>query len=264
MQRPPARIHVLLASDAPVGLVIRRGPSKCVATMLWDRRRDTFTLGQWLKGRIYEDKCDLSPDGKYFIYFAMNGKWQEEARGSWTAISRAPYLKALALFPKGDTWNGGGLWIDATTYWLNDGYGHSLLWDTTLVRRDTRHFPADLNFDVRAQRLLRDGWTRGERMPIRKRRTAEVFEKALPRNWKLRRIIGFREDGRDEHQLRQIATDEVISYPDWEWADIDGRRLVWASGGKLHGAQLGETGVDQTAELFDFNDMEFEAIPAPY
>jgi hypothetical protein len=110
MARFAARIHVLLASGAPVGLVIRRGPSKSVATLLWNRKNDEFQLGQWLKGRIYERRSDLSPDGKHFLYFAMNGKWQKEAHGSWTAISRAPFLKALAIFPKGDCWNGGGLW----------------------------------------------------------------------------------------------------------------------------------------------------------
>ena len=56
-------------------MVIRRGPSKSVATLLWDRKRNTFHMGQWLKGRIYERRCDLSPDGKYLIYFAMNGWW---------------------------------------------------------------------------------------------------------------------------------------------------------------------------------------------
>jgi cytochrome bd-type quinol oxidase subunit 2 len=30
-------------------------------------------VGQWLKGRIYERRSDLSPDGKHLIYFAMNG-----------------------------------------------------------------------------------------------------------------------------------------------------------------------------------------------
>lgn len=41
-----ARLHVLLAREKKVGLVIRRGPSKSVCTVLWDRKRDTFTLGQ--------------------------------------------------------------------------------------------------------------------------------------------------------------------------------------------------------------------------
>ena len=86
----PARIHVLLASQAPVGLIIRRGPSKHTATVLWDRRRNTFEMGQWLKGRIYERRSDLSPDGKYFIYLAMNGKSDSEAKGAWTAPRPAP------------------------------------------------------------------------------------------------------------------------------------------------------------------------------
>lgn len=105
----PACIHILLAQQVPIGLVIRRGTSKQVATILWDRRIDQFQLGQWLKGRICELRCDLSPDSKYFIYFAMNGKWRSESRGSWTAISREPYLKALVFVPWGGTYGGGGL-----------------------------------------------------------------------------------------------------------------------------------------------------------
>ena len=119
----PARLHVLLASHAPLGVVIRRGPSKHVASVLWNRRRDEFQLGQWLKGRIYERRSDLSPDGTHMIYFAMNGKWTSESKGAWTAVSRAPYLKAIAMFPKGDCWNGGGLWTNKNSYWINDGCG---------------------------------------------------------------------------------------------------------------------------------------------
>ena len=76
----PARIHVLLARDSPRAVVIRRGPSKEVASILWDRSSDEFSLGQWLKGRIYEMRSDISPDGEYWIYFAMNGYWSSEAQ----------------------------------------------------------------------------------------------------------------------------------------------------------------------------------------
>jgi len=89
MPRAFARIHVLLAREAPLGVVIRRGPSKQVCTVQWDRRDDEFQIGQWLRGRIYERRCDLSTDGKHLIYFALNGKWSADYRGSWTAISRA-------------------------------------------------------------------------------------------------------------------------------------------------------------------------------
>ena len=82
----PARVHIILAREASAAIVIRRGPSKAVCAIQWDRSRDTFQMGQWLKGRIYERRCDLSPDNGHFIYFAMNGKWSTEAMGSWTAI----------------------------------------------------------------------------------------------------------------------------------------------------------------------------------
>jgi len=39
---------VLLARKAPMGLVIRRGPSKWWHLTLWDTRQDRFTSGQWL------------------------------------------------------------------------------------------------------------------------------------------------------------------------------------------------------------------------
>ena len=42
-----------------MGVVIRRGPSKSVATLLWKSKTDQFQLGQWFKGRIYERRSDL-------------------------------------------------------------------------------------------------------------------------------------------------------------------------------------------------------------
>src|SRR5688572_29922645 len=115
----PARLHVLLASKAPVGLVFRRGPANAVCTVGWDRENDTFQVGQWLRGRIYERRSDLSPDGCHLIYFARGGRRHAETKGSWIAVSRAPWLKALALYGKGDCWQGGGLFTSYSTYWLN-------------------------------------------------------------------------------------------------------------------------------------------------
>jgi hypothetical protein len=74
MDSCPARVHALLARDAPVGVVIRRGPSRRVCTLLWDRSRDEFRVGQWMKNRIHERARDLSSHGRHLIYFAMNGR----------------------------------------------------------------------------------------------------------------------------------------------------------------------------------------------
>jgi hypothetical protein len=77
---------------------------------------DTFEIGQWLKGRIYERRCDLSPKGELLLYFAAN--WKEPYQ-SWSAISRPPYLSALALWPKGDGWGGGGQFFQRNRVFLN-------------------------------------------------------------------------------------------------------------------------------------------------
>jgi len=275
MARFASRVHVLLASHAPVGLVIRRGPSKSVAAILWDRRRDEFQLGQWLKGRIYERRSDLSPDGTYFIYFAMNGKWKSETRGAWTAVSLAPYLKALAIFPKGDCWHGGGLWTGKATYWLNDGYGHAVLRDTLAVRRDRTYHPS-VNYGgeclgVYYPRLMRDGWTLIERVRLGKWKDKDIFERSIGKGWLLRKIAHAESgalEGKgpywDEHELVNPTSDSVIACPKWEWADLDGKRLVWAAGGKLNCAQVKKDGLADETELFDFNEMVFAPIEAPY
>ena len=66
----PARLHAILARRGSYAVVFRRGPSNKVALIGWDRRHDIFTLGQWLRGRIYPLRSDLSPTGKHLIYFA--------------------------------------------------------------------------------------------------------------------------------------------------------------------------------------------------
>lgn len=68
----PARLHILLATKSPYAVIFRRGPSNRVCAIGWDRATDSFQMGQWLSGRIYERRGDLSPDGTHMIYFAMS------------------------------------------------------------------------------------------------------------------------------------------------------------------------------------------------
>lgn len=123
---PPARLHILMARRAPYAVIIRRGPAKQVCTIGWDRRSDTFEIGQWFNGRIYEKRADISPDGRYLIYFAANFNWNSETKGTWTAISRAPYIKAISIWAKGDTYFGGGLFLNNTTALLHGHHGNAL------------------------------------------------------------------------------------------------------------------------------------------
>lgn len=272
---PPARVHIILAREAKTAIVIRRGPSKAVCTMLWDRKRDTFTLGQWLRGRIYERRCDLSPDGKHFIYFAMNGKWSSKVKGSWTAISRTPYLKAIGLWTNGSGWNGGGLFMTDSKYWLNVFmFGHEAL-EVPSGLSEHKKFPFHENYGgecpgVYYIRLQRDGWKligHGKN----KEDGYSIFEKDLPNGWMLRKTAHATINhpvGKgcyfDTHCLLNAEHEIGLDFPDWEWVDLDGERLVWIQNGVLSASHLTSTGLGPVKELYDFNSLTFEPIKAPY
>jgi hypothetical protein len=113
---PPPRLHLLVARQAPRILIIRRGPSRVYHLILWHCDSDTFEPGSWFRGMLYMQRCDLSWDGARLVYFAM-GKSAEYY--SWTAVSRAPWLRAELFYPKNATWHGGGVWIGPNRLWLN-------------------------------------------------------------------------------------------------------------------------------------------------
>ncbi|HEY6464190.1 MAG TPA: hypothetical protein VIY73_28680 [Polyangiaceae bacterium] len=105
---PPCRLFVIMASAAPVAAILRRGPSRWTQVIAWDTRRDVFTDGAGFKGRIYEDRCDVSPDGTLLLSFCHGGRSRDGYTDSWSAVSRLPWLHALGLWPSGTTYGGGG------------------------------------------------------------------------------------------------------------------------------------------------------------
>lgn len=232
-------------------------------------------MGQWLYGRIYERRADLSPDGKHLIYFAMNGRWTSTVKGSWTAISRAPYIKAVSLFAKGDCWHGGGLFQSSNEYWLNDGYGHEVQKEDSRLKKVTEH-PWHENYGgeclgVYYIRLQRDGWVMKHTSSDTQGGQITLFEKRINNHWLLRKYAHatiHHPVGRgvyyDSHELYNNRTEEVNPKENWEWAEIDGGRLVWAADGCLHAGLVNAKGLHDEKLLCDFGPMQFEKLAAPY
>jgi hypothetical protein len=122
-------------------------------------------------------------------------------------------------------------------------------------------------------RLQRDGWKLLERKVIRKWHVVNIFENPIDNYWKLRKIAHSTSEfphplGKgcyyDEHQLLNTKTDETVDYADWEWAEVDGERLVWATKGKIFSGRVTQSKFEVQKELYDFNNMCFEPIKAPY
>lgn len=122
MNTPPdLRLHLFHAAQAERSVILRQGPNRLWRMIAWDRRDDTFTLGEWVRLKIYPERCALSPDGAHFLWFGLDGQWDRPAKGAYTAISRPPAFKPVALFPQGDTWGGGGYWVDHKRFVVQSG-----------------------------------------------------------------------------------------------------------------------------------------------
>lgn len=124
----PARIDGIVARDADVAVVFRRGPSKQTQLLRWNLATDEIQAGQWIGGRVYTRRCDLSPDGELlvgaFTNYSTSQARQRAERGEpsfegWTAVSRPPYFTALAVWEGLGAWNGGGVWRDSRHLALN-------------------------------------------------------------------------------------------------------------------------------------------------
>jgi hypothetical protein len=265
-----------MARDAESAVVIRRGPSRYTAVLGWDLKTDQLQLGQWLHGRIYERRSDLSPDGRHLIYFATNGHFNTSpVNGSWTGISRAPYLKALCLYAKGDCWRGGGLFAGPAEYWLNDDGRHEQRQsDPQLQRLRECPWPGDYGAEcpgVYYIRLQRDGWELKSTTRDEHGGQVTVFDKPIDERWILRKHAHAARpssQGRspyyDTHELVSSHPQRSVLKDSWEWADVDGERLVWAEGGGLHAGRLKADGLATPDLLHDLRPMRFEARAAPY
>lgn len=164
------RLHIYEAAEVPLAVILRQGPSRQARMILWDQHDDTFTEGQWTKQKLYYERCDLSPDGRHFLYFMLDGQWQTEARGSYTAISRPPYFTAVALYPQGDTWGGGGHFVDGRTVFLGGADAEDIIVPGT--------FRIALGKASLFPRPVRDGTVCTRRFGTEAGRLFELFQEA--------------------------------------------------------------------------------------
>jgi hypothetical protein len=113
----PPRLFGISATAADVVAVLRRGPSNWTHVGLWDVASPAFHGGTWLSGTVYPQRCDVSPDGRFLCYFALRGGSRWKAGDTYIAVSRLPWLTALAAWRTDGTWTRGAHFVDDPDCW---------------------------------------------------------------------------------------------------------------------------------------------------
>lgn len=105
----PPRLYCIVAKDAQVAVVFRRGPSHWWHILRWDLDRHEIQPGAWFRGWLYPRRSDISPDGKFLHYFALKHGKRAEAwlDRTYSAVSKLPWLRALAAWKEYGTWTMG-------------------------------------------------------------------------------------------------------------------------------------------------------------
>lgn len=272
---------MILARRAPIGVIFRRGPTHWVQLICWRTDRDTFEHGQWFRGKVEADRSDLSPSGDKLVYFAVSYKTRSLDRGytgTWTAVSRPPYFTALALWPLGNTWFGGGLFDDDAFLRLNHPDCNVQCHPDHPVS-PSLHVTADpMYFWDRtplSERMARDGWILKSRVKtiVGGRKIAGMH----PQQWekpdstaRRRLFLHDLNDGLIHRRPFHYSVvygktgSELIAF-EAEWADWDqAGQLAYASRGKLFRVVFAPRGRSvETREIGDFNSASPNPQPAP-
>ncbi len=256
-----ARLHVMLARDVPFAVILRRGPTHQVCSVSWNLSDDTFQVGQWLKGRIYERSCDISPDGQHLLYHAVKHRITDGGWHEYTVLSRAPYLKALRIwFGKGFY---GGIWLDNDHFALHKyNYGPQLAPFRVSPYSEIENLPELAQIIDQAQwRLQREGWHLLDEAPPD---TLDCGKRSDSWNLTLSIQGNYFAPKRLIYTVYDHKSEETFDCARWQWADFRDRRLLWAQDGKIFAADIWDGGHGSIQQLADFNDWTFEPIVAPY
>ncbi|MCC7434182.1 MAG: hypothetical protein IT363_05810 [Methanoregulaceae archaeon] len=274
-----------MATRAPIAVLFRRGPSKLTQLLLWNLETDEITPGQWIQGKVFVRRCDLSPDGKLLVtaisnYSAQKNKLASEEYGLetwstsfWTAVSRPPYFTALALWFLGASYNGGGIWVDNHTL----GFNNQPYADHEAKPLGSGYRRVDLNLDVSEDRaiwnqLLKSrGWTAERSSIFRRDDPASGIRFKLFRGGHIR----YRESSvrkrwlwyeSETWELLDSEGNIVRAFEDQPeghvWIDVDHReRVLLAVSGRIYvweGFPSGEPSL-----IADLNSNSFAECPPP-
>jgi hypothetical protein len=213
----------------------------------WDARAGTWEPGAWIRGTIYPQRCDLSPDGRWLIAFILKpaARWQTGA--TYLSVSRLPWLTSLAAWGTDGTWTRGLQFVEKGSARFPASAPQSGDLRPLLARYDLDHRRPALFAVERAR-----GWTetvdspppdpddpweirRAARIALQKPRPGSPGTRLLVRGWYAAVREGEPGAGPAEYWIERDGVGDLEPLPGVQWADwgADGRLLVATTLGRL-------------------------------
>jgi hypothetical protein len=265
------RIFCIPAARAPIVAVLRRGPSDWSHVGRWDVDRGIYTPGAWIRANLYPQRCDLSPDGRWLCYFTLKGGATWDAGWTYVALSRLPWLTALAAWKTCGTWTRGAHFVDDPGVWEpgppDEGergphptFGLAVTRAATFAVERRRGWSETAGTPPRDANDLWDE-RRGGRVTLEKFRPGRARLSLRVRGW----FAAFRSGHRDEPpDIHYEIVDETATRPlaEAQWADwgTDGRLLTATFDGRL---QIRDAATRDLAVRFDTDLTGLAPEPSP-
>ena len=240
---PSARIHLLPAKSAPYVVVIRRKPTDWFHVIRWNTETDQLEHGSWLNGKLYSKRSDVSHDGNWLIYLAI-----ERGVGIDNRISHPPLLAPVVTVDSAGTYHGGGYWASESTLRLN-GWHWPFFRDfksktqSALPYTLEEYVEETEDFGVLYRRLIRDGWFRaGDDWGIETRIKSKDYEtervgdygweyQPTPQHPTLRMVYTGYKNGTYQFKFRLDEFPDLINEKtDWACWDCLGQLILSCEG----------------------------------
>lgn len=257
----PPRLHALLATNAPIVVVFRRGPSDWFQILKWDLAANNVEPGVWVRGKLYPRRCDVSHDGRYTCTMFIKGT---DEFNVFVVISRLPWLAPLESWDEGDTWGRGWRFADHRAFGvlgqrLDRGRGLKPL---RLRRGTPRQFEQELHrgwseADDSPRPIAGDTWDEQRRAIIHKQQPDGRFR--LRATFPASAADASAEWASPTYELledsRVISPLEPVQWADWS---PDGRLLTASIDGKLRATDAAHQSCS-----FDFDISQLKPNPQP-
>lgn len=265
-------LYVLPATRAPIAAVFVRAPDKWWLVARWDLQTGELARGAWLRGNLYPRRTEISPDGEVLCYF-LTKQSSRPFMGmtgfqTFSAVSKLPWVTALAAWREQGTWTRGHHFVPAGTWDIGDpqhGDATPLRARWGLAKTEPAQYANELRrgwvqHETCPPRAADDKWDEQRSVVLAKERSTSGARLVLVDQGLDFETPGSIEGRLPEYRLEASGRTEVLDEVVWADWHPAGMLLVATDDARL---QIREVEGTKTTVLREHDLSEIEPAPGP-